>query len=125
MTRLPQRFIEDRRLRDAALAVLTEDIERLRANLGEEGIASRVSSGVSSTITSRIRTGARDVLAQARAQAGDHKGVLAMLVGAIVLWFARGPILEWLDEFAEADTEDEFETADAASPEGDAQGDPA
>jgi hypothetical protein len=125
MTRLPQRFIEDRRLRDAALAVLTEDIERLRANLGEEGIASRVSSGVSSTITSRIRTGARDVLAQARAQAGDHKGVLAMLVGAIVLWFARGPILEWLDEFAEADTEDEFETADAVSPEGDAQGDPA
>jgi predicted ATPase len=84
-----------------------------------------VSSGVSSTITSRIRTGARDVLAQARAQAGDHKGVLAMLVGAIVLWFARGPILEWLDEFAEADTEDEFETADVASPEGDAQGDPA
>ncbi len=125
MTRLPQRFIEDRRLRDAALAVLTEDIERLRANLGEEGIASRVSSGVSSTITSRIRTGARDVLAQARAQAGDHKGVLAMLVGAIVLWFARGPILEWLDEFAEADTEDEFETADVASPEGDTQGDPA
>jgi hypothetical protein len=48
-----------------------------------------------------------------------------MLVGAIVLWFARGPILEWLDEFAEADTEDEFETADVASPEGDAQGDPA
>jgi len=124
MTRLPQNFIEDRRLRDAARAVLAEDIERLRANLGEEGIASRVSSSVSSTITSRIRTGARDVLAQARAQAGDHKGVLAVLVGAIILWFARGPILEWLDEFAEADTEDDIETADAA-PEGDAQGDPA
>jgi hypothetical protein len=124
VTRLPQNFIEDRRLRDAARAVLAEDIERLRANLGEEGIASRVSSGVSSTITSRIRTGARDVLAQARAQAGDHKGVLAVLVGAIILWFARGPILEWLDEFAEADTEDDIE-ADAAAPEGDAQGDPA
>ncbi len=124
MTRLPQNFIEDRRLRDAARALLAEDIERLRANLGEEGIASRVSSGVSSTITSRIRTGARDVLAQARAQAGDHKGVLAVLVGAIILWFARGPILEWLDEFAEADTEDDIE-ADAAAPEGDAQGDPA
>lgn len=122
MTRLPQSFIEDRRLRDAARAVLAEDIERLRANLGEEGIASRVSSGVSSTITSRIRTGARDVLAQAKAQAGDHKGVLAVLVGAIVLWFARGPILEWLDEFADID--DEIDS-DAAAPEGDAQGDPA
>jgi hypothetical protein len=122
MTRLPQSFIEDRALRDAARAVLVEDIERLRASLSEEGIASRVSSGVSSTITSRIRTGARDVLAQAKAQAGDHKGVLAVLIGAIVLWFARGPILDWLDEFADID--DDTDT-DAASPEGDAQGDPA
>lgn len=122
MTRLPQSFIEDRALRDAARAVLVEDIERLRASLSEEGIASRVSAGVSSTITSRIRTGARDVLAQAKAQAGDHKGVLAVLIGAIVLWFARGPILDWLDEFAEID--DDIDT-DAASPEGDAQGDPA
>lgn len=122
MTRLPQSFIEDRALRDTARAVLAEDIERLRASLSEEGIASRVSSGVSSTITSRIRTGARDVLAQAKAQAGDHKGVLAVLIGAIVLWFARGPILDWLDEFADID--DDIDT-DAASPEGDAQGDPA
>lgn len=122
MTRLPQSFIEHRALRDAARAVLAEDIERLRASLSEEGIASRVSSGVSSTITSRIRTGARDVLAQAKAQAGDHKGVLAVLIGAIVLWFARGPILDWLDEFADID--DDIDT-DAASPEGDAQGDPA
>jgi len=122
MTRLPQSFIEDRALRDAARAVLAEDIERLRASLSDESIASRVSSGVSSTITSRIRTGARDVLAQAKAQAGDHKSVLAVLIGAIVLWFARGPILDWLDEFADID--DDTDT-DAAAPEGDAQGDPA
>lgn len=124
MTRLPQRFIEDRALRDAARAVLAEDIERLRSSLSEESIAARVSSGVSSTISSRIRTGARDVLAQAKAQAGDHKGVLAVLVGAIVLWLARGPILDWLDEFADADADDDIET-DAASPDGEAQGDPA
>lgn len=122
MTRLPQSFIEDRALRDAARAVLVEDIERLRASLSEEGIASRVSSGVGSTITNRIRAGARDVLAQAKAQAGDHQGVLAVLIGAIVLWFARGPILDWLDEFADID--DDTDT-DAASPEGDARGDPA
>lgn len=116
MNHLPDRFIEDRALRDAARAVLADDIERLRANLGEEGIASRVSSGVSSTISNRIRTGARDVLAQAKAQAGDHKGVLAVLLGAVILWFARGPILDWIDEFANED--DDFET-DAAAPEGD------
>lgn len=124
MTQLPQRFIEDRALRDAARAVLVEDIERLRASLGEEGIASRVSSGVSTTISSRIRTGARDVLAQAKAQAGDHKGVLAVLIGAIILWFAREPILDWIDELAGDQPEDDIETP-AAAPAGDAQGDPA
>lgn len=125
MTQLPRRFIEDRALRDAARAVLVEDIERLRANLGEQGIASRVSSGVTTTITARIRTGARDVLAQAKAQASDHQAVLAVLIGAIILWFARGPILDWFDELTEdAAAEDDPETPAAAST-GDAQGDPA
>lgn len=119
MTRLPDRFIEDRALRDAARAVLAEDIERLRANLGEEGIASRVSSGVSSTISDRIKAGANDLLAQARVQAGDHKGVLALLIGAIILFLARGPILDWLEDL---DADD-----DGADPEQttDADGDPA
>ena len=124
MTQLPQRFIEDRALRDAARAVLAEDIERLRASLDEQGIASRVSSGVTTTISARIRTGASDVFAQARAQAGDHKGVLAVLVGAIILWFARGPILDWIDELAGENPDDDNQSADTA-PAGDAQGEPA
>ena len=65
MTRLPARFVEDRVLRDKARAVLSDDLARLQGNLEEEGIASRVSSGVTSTISSRIKTGARDVLAVA------------------------------------------------------------
>jgi len=125
MTRLPDRFVEYRALRDAACAVLTDDIERQRASLGEQGIASRVSSGVTSTISARIRTGARDVLDEARVQAGDHKGVLALLVGAIILWFARGPILDWIVDFVD----DGFETGDvlqdAETPEAVSEGDPA
>jgi hypothetical protein len=121
MTRLPDRFIEDRALRDAARAVLAEDIERLRASLAEEGIGSRLSSGVTSKISTRIRTGAHDVLEQAKAQAGDHRGVLALLVGAIVLWLAREPIFAWLADFAEAlgDPDDNTsapETAPAGDP---------
>lgn len=124
MTRLPDSFVEDRALRDAARAVLTDDIERLRASLSEEGIASRVSSGVTTTVTSRIRTGARDVLAQARAQASDNKGVLAVLIGAIILFLARGPILEWIDELAAGEEEDGTGDADPSpdldtAPEGD------
>jgi hypothetical protein len=119
MTGLPQRFIEDRAMRDAARAVLVEDIEHLRASLSEQSIASRVTSGVTGTITSRIRTGARDVLAQAKAQAGDHKGVLAILLGAIILWLARGPILDWIDDWAKDG--DEFEP-DLPAPDDTAQG---
>lgn len=123
MNRLPQRFIEDRALRDAARAVLAEDIARLRAALDEEGIASRVSSGVTATVSDRVRAGARDVLAQARAQAGDHKGVLALLVGAIILWFARGPILDWIAALGEND--DNHDQSDAAAPAAPPEGDPA
>lgn len=121
MSHLPDQFIVDRALRDAARAVLTDDIDRLRANLSEEGIASRVSSGVTSTISGRIRTGARDVLAQAKAQAGDHKGVLAVLLGAILLWIARGPILDWIEEFDATEDEDNDDTA---SPDAVSEGDP-
>lgn len=127
MTRaLPDRFIVDRALRDAARAVLTEDVERLRDSLGEEGIASRVSSSVGTTISGRIRSGASDVLAQARAQAGDHTGVLAVLIGAIILWFARGPIMGWLGGFdvPEDDGPDDASPEDA-SPEDDNEATPA
>jgi hypothetical protein len=120
MTRLPQRFVEDRELRDAARAVLTDDIDRLRATLGEQGIASRVSSGVTTTVTDRMRAGARDVLAQARAQASDQKGVLALLLGALILFFARGPILDWLEEYDLPEDEDAPDAAPALEPgEGD------
>lgn len=125
MTSLPPRFLEDRALRDKARAVLAEDIERLRDSLSEEGIASRVSSGVSSSISTRIRTGARDVLAQAKAQAADSKGVLALLVGAILLWFARAPLFAWFDELrGEDDEAADDPSQDAASPEAASAGDP-
>jgi hypothetical protein len=103
MNRLPQRFIEDRALRDAARAVLVEDVERLRESLSEQSITSRVSSGVTSTVSQRIRTGADDLIKQV----GDQKGWLALLVGVIVLWFTRGPILDWLDEIVGSDDDDQ------------------
>lgn len=124
MTRLPDRFVEDRSLRNKARAVLADDIARLQEGLGEQGIASRVSSGVSSTVSNRIRTGARDVLAQAKAQAGDSKGVLALLIGAVMLWFARAPIFEWFEALrgdideAESDPHQDAAPLDAA-PAGD------
>ncbi|HSJ79046.1 MAG TPA: hypothetical protein VK913_09980 [Erythrobacter sp.] len=107
MTSLPRRFVEDRALRDAARAVLVDDVERLRASLAEQSITSRVSSGVTSTISQRVRAGADELIGQV----SNQKGWLAVLVGLIVLWFARGPILDWLDEIDGVDDDDQ--TGDA------------
>lgn len=125
MTRLPAHFIEDRNIRDAARAVLTEDIEQLRASLSEQGIASRVSSGVTSTISGRLKEGARDIWAEAQAQAGDNKGMLALVIGAIILWFARGPIFEWIEELIEESAyDDDDNTSGTAPPDAAPEGDP-
>ncbi|MGB7418124.1 MAG: hypothetical protein WA918_02990, partial [Erythrobacter sp.] len=106
-----RRLEEDRRLRDAARAVVTSDIANIRAGLSGEGIASRVAG--------RVGDGARDVFETARDKAEDNQGIVAALVGALILWFARGPILGWLngggrtddaaadDEIGDDETEDD------------------
>lgn len=106
MTALPPRFIEDRALRDAARAVVDEDIALLRASLGEQGVASRVSQSVGTTITGRLRAGATDVLDQAKEAASDNRGILAVLVGAILLWLMRGPLLALLEDDNDPETDD-------------------
>jgi hypothetical protein len=113
MTALPPRFIEDRALRDAARAVLEEDVARLRDSLEEEGVTSRVTSSVGTTITGRIRAGANDVLEQAKQAASDHRGVLAVLIGAILLWLMRGPLLALIEGEAEDEADTEIEPEDA------------
>ncbi|WP_324075622.1 MAG: hypothetical protein RSE14_02235 [Erythrobacter sp.] len=98
MSVLPQRFIEDRALRDAARAVLDEDIARLRTSLGEQGVASRVTSSIGTTVTGRLKAGASDVLESAKDTAIDNRGVIAVLVSAILLWLMRGPLLSLVTE---------------------------
>jgi hypothetical protein len=80
---------EDRALRDAALALLHADIANLRANFSGKSISSR--------LIERIGDGAADVFDEAVEVAESHKGVLATLLAAIVLWFARNPIIALFD----------------------------
>lgn len=124
MSALPRRFVEDRALRDAARAVLDEDIARLRASLGEQGVGSRVTSSIGATVTGRLKAGASDVLDQAKTAAIDNRGVLAVLIGAILLWLMRGPLLALVTEedfapegTADMDAAGEAETAMPATME--------
>ena len=111
MSALPPAFLEDRALRDAARAVLEEDIARLRASLDEQGVASRVSSSVSTTVTSRIKAGAGDVLAQAKAGAAENPGIIALVIGAILLWLMRGTVLDLIETALEGEDEGEGDAA--------------
>lgn len=120
MTALPPSFIEDRAMRDAARAVLEEDIARLRASLDEQGVASRVSSSVGTTVTSRIRAGASDALAQAKQGAADNPGIIALVIGAIILWLMRGTLLD-LIETALEDGDGDDDDSDAALTTAEAQ----
>ena len=93
---LERQLREDRMLRDAARALVEADVANLRASLAGRSISSR--------IIDRIGDGAADVLDEAVAAADNNKGVIATLIAAIVLWFARHPIM---DLFADGKSSDE------------------
>lgn len=121
MSKLPQQFLEDRALRDAAREVFMTDIEHARTSISGKGIATRVGS--------RVGDGAKDVFEVARVHADDNRGVLAALIGAILLFFAREPILEVFgitpsqsdDDALDIENETvQDETQELADPESDA-----
>lgn len=90
-------MLEDRQMRDAARSLVVADVENLKADLARRGFGARVAD--------RIAEGASDVYEEAIDVARDHKGALAAIATALVLWFARHPILEGL--FGEPPDEDE------------------
>ena len=79
------RMRADRHLRDSARALVDADIKHLKADLAHKGIGGR--------IMDRAKEGAFDLYEEAIDVAEDNKGALAALVAAVVVWFARNPIL--------------------------------
>ena len=90
MTSLKRQLLEDRALRDAALALVRADIAHLKGDFGAKSMGAR--------FVDRISEGAVDVFEEAVDVAEDNKGVLATLIAAVILWFARNPILALLDD---------------------------
>ena len=88
MTWRREQLLEDRHLRDAARALVEADLANLRADLSVKSIGERA--------VDRITEGASVVYEEAMEVAADHKGALAAIVAALLLWFARHPILEAL-----------------------------
>lgn len=86
---------EDRLLRNAAYALVKADVANLRADLASKGIGDRV--------IDRFHDGAVDIFEEAVGLADSNRGILAVLMGAVVLWFARNPILSLFTDDEDAE----------------------
>lgn len=95
MSDLRARMVEDRYLRDSAKALLEADIEHLRNGLSQRGLTERAFE--------RVKESAVDIYEEAVEAAEDNKGALAALIAAVVVWFARNPILSLFGFGAESD----------------------
>lgn len=86
MSDLERQLVEDRLLRDAALELFKADLAFIRTDLREKGVGARLAD--------RLGEGTRDMVDDAVDYAEANTGKLAAGVMAVILWFARGPILD-------------------------------
>ena len=101
---LEMQLREDRALRNAARAVVMADLAHVRADLTSRGVGAR--------IFDRIGEGAVDVFEEAVEVADNHRGALATLIAAVVLWFARHPLMALFSDEDDPETEAEQEAAE-------------
>jgi hypothetical protein len=83
---LERRLTEDKVLRDSALALFKADLALVRADVNERGIGARIGK--------RLGEGTMETLDDAIDYAEENKGKIAAGIAAVILWFARGPILD-------------------------------
>lgn len=106
--KLSQQLADDRALRDDALALFKTDLRFIRLDLEQRGIGERVAD--------RLGDSTKEFVDDAVDYAGDHKSVVAAALAAVVLWFARAPILHGLGElFASEDDEADDDVEQEAS----------
>jgi hypothetical protein len=106
MSPLETRLAEDRQLRDAALEVFSTDLRFIRLDLRARSVGKR--------ITDRIGDSAMDIVDEAVDYAEANRGSVAAAVAAIVLWFARAPLLKGLARIFGLDDEDEEQEGEDA-----------
>ncbi len=103
---LELRMMQDKAVRDAALALVKADVDQLRADLGVRTIGARV--------VDRVSESASDMLDEAADLVDNNRGVLAALVAALLVWLARNAILTLFDDGSD-DLRDE--RTDAVEPD--------
>lgn len=95
------RLAEYRALRDAAWAVVRDDLDALQEDLAAHGVGERIKD--------RAAEEAQEAWDQARDIASEHKGVVAGTFLALVAWLLRGPIGDALSALFGRDDEGDDE----------------
>jgi len=93
------RLAEDRKLRDAALDVFITDLRFIREDLHARGVGERIAD--------RIGSSALEVIDEAVDYAEANTGRITAALAAVVLWFARTPLLNGLARIFGFDGDDE------------------
>ena len=111
MSPLEARLAEDRQLRNAALEVFSADLRFIRQDLRARSVGKRIAD--------RIGDSAMDIVDEAVDYAEANRGSVAAALAAIVLWFARAPLLNGLSRIFGLDDEDAEQEGDTARSDGD------
>jgi hypothetical protein len=78
----------DKALRDAALGLFKADMAQVRQDISDRGVGARLAD--------RMGEGAVDMMDDALELAENNRGKLGAAVVGLILWFARGPIMDRL-----------------------------
>lgn len=97
MTDRRLRMLEDKHLRDSARALVEADVEHIKADFANKGMAKRA--------LFRLRENAGELYDEALDVADSNKGAVAAVFAALVVWFARNPILDMVGLGVEQDDE--------------------
>lgn len=111
---LRRQMQEDRMLRDAAKALVEADVAHVKSEFSGKSLGSRFAT--------RVTEGATELYEDAAEAADKNRGVLATLIAAMFIWFARNPIMAFFDDLLaeedeEADLFDELPLDDGEEPE--------
>lgn len=105
------RLALDRANRDAARALFSERLERIKADLAARGVGARVAHSV--------KEGTTDALDAGLDVARERKGLIAGTLGALLLWIFRDPLFTAASALvARIRGEDEDNIEDDASDQG-------
>ena len=97
MTDRRLRMLEDKHMRDSARALVEADVEHIKADFANKGMAKRA--------LFRLRENAGELYDEALDVADSNKGAVAAVFAALVVWFARNPLLDMVGLGIEQDDE--------------------